>query len=106
MGIKGDKLTSKATVEAEKIVKELASLGKITSKKMFGGHGLFEDGAMFGLVNSEGKAYLKTDETTVAAFKKSKQHGKMPYYEIPKSIRSDVKDLKKLAKQAIAISKK
>jgi len=44
-----------------------ANIGAITAKRMFGGHGLFYDGLMFGLV-SGGQCYLKADDVTLARF--------------------------------------
>lgn len=37
-----------------------ASFGRITSRRMFGGHGIYHDGLMFGLVVNE-QLYLKAD---------------------------------------------
>jgi DNA transformation protein len=49
-------------------VRELfAPAGRATSRRMFGGHGLYVDGRICGLV-ADGKLYLKTDERTRAAF--------------------------------------
>jgi len=45
----------------------LAPLGRVQSKRMFGGHGLYFDELIFGLV-IEGVLYLKVDDETKAAF--------------------------------------
>jgi DNA transformation protein len=42
-------------------------LGEVVARRMFGGHGLYLDGAMFAIV-SGGTLYLKTDATTRARF--------------------------------------
>ncbi|TMS57043.1 TfoX/Sxy family protein [Imbroritus primus] len=42
-------------------------VGPLTAKRMFGGHGLFYDGLMFGLV-SDGQLYFKCDAATRAIF--------------------------------------
>ena len=44
-----------------------ASIGPITARRMFGGHGLFYDGLMFALV-SGGQCFLKADDITLARF--------------------------------------
>jgi DNA transformation protein len=44
-----------------------ARVGVITPRRMFGGHGLYYDGLMFGLV-SGGRCYLKTDAQTRPAY--------------------------------------
>ena len=41
--------------------------GSVTSRRMFGGHGLFFDNCMFGLV-AEDTLYLKVDEQNVHYF--------------------------------------
>ncbi|UXC38588.1 TfoX/Sxy family protein [Cupriavidus gilardii] len=44
-----------------------ARIGPIAAKRMFGGHGLYYDGLMFGLV-SDGRCYLKADALTLPRF--------------------------------------
>ena len=41
--------------------------GRVSARRMFGGHGLFHEGRMFGLVSRE-RVYLKTDEENRAQF--------------------------------------
>jgi len=43
MGAKGAKLTSESILSAEIIQKQLSEIGNIRIKKMFGGHGIFEE---------------------------------------------------------------
>ena len=38
----------------------LADFGPITTRRMFGAHGIYHDGLMFGLL-AQGRLYLKTD---------------------------------------------
>ena len=52
-----------------------ASFGTIRPRRMFGGHGLFHDGLMFGLV-ADDVLYLKADEQSVAMFE---QRGLAPF---------------------------
>jgi DNA transformation protein len=52
---------------AEHLHEAFERFGRITLKRMFGGHGVFHDGRMFGLVLND-RLYLKTDAQTVAAF--------------------------------------
>jgi DNA transformation protein len=44
-----------------------ARIGPIAAKRMFGGHGLYYDGLMFGLV-TDGRCYLKADAVTLPGF--------------------------------------
>lgn len=41
--------------------------GTVTSRKMFGGHGIFHDGIMIGLV-ADDRLYLKADSESAAKF--------------------------------------
>lgn len=44
-----------------------AGFGRITSRRMFGGHGIYHDGLMFGLVADE-QLYLKADAVSRQQF--------------------------------------
>src|SRR3954464_15426750 len=47
---------------------DLVSLvAPVTARAMFGGHGLYAEGVMFGLLD-DGELFLKTDEATRARF--------------------------------------
>ena len=59
MGTKGDKLTGASSLSAEELQDRLMPLGDIRIRKMFGGYGIFENKAMFALINSEGDVYFK-----------------------------------------------
>jgi DNA transformation protein len=58
---------------------------------MFGGYGIFESSAMFALVNSQGDLFLKVDDTNRSRFDDAgaKQHGKMPYFQVPSEVMED-----------------
>jgi len=49
MGSKGSKLSAQASQSAGEFVERLLPLGDVSSKKMFGGYGIFEAGTMFAL---------------------------------------------------------
>ncbi|NND98746.1 MAG: TfoX/Sxy family protein [Pirellulaceae bacterium] len=108
MGRKGAKLTSQATDVAVQLAERLSPLGDVSTRKMFGGYGIFESKSMFALVTSEGVAHLKVDDSNVDKFVKAdaKKFGRMPYYEIPDSVFSNTRSLRSWAKQSIAINKK
>ncbi len=108
MGTKGDKNTEAANLSAIEMVEKLASIGGISSKKMFGGHGLFHEGRMFGIIDSKGKAFLKTNDRNRQEFesKGSEKHSRMPYYTIPNEVADDLDSLLSWASLAIEISKK
>jgi DNA transformation protein len=74
------------------VVDLMQSIGLVTAKSMFGGHGIFLEGLMFGLV-ADSILYLKTDKETVDEFKARKLEAftynkkgkayKMSYYQAP-----------------------
>jgi len=107
MGVKGDKMTNDSVLNAALLVEKLNSLGVVTSKKMFGGHGIFYDGKMFGMVDSKGVAYFKSDANLKAEFacQGSVAHAKMPYTSIPEPIFNDLDQLLNWAKKAIQLIK-
>ncbi len=91
MGEKGAKQSQAGADMAARLVDELAPLGDVTAKKMFGGYGLFEEGVMFVLVDSAGTAHLRADDTTSEKFASAgcEPHGRMPYWQIPTAVLDD-----------------
>jgi len=49
------------------VVESLRDLGPVGARRMFGGHGIFMNGLMFGLI-AEGQLYLKVDDGNRAAY--------------------------------------
>ena len=49
------------------LVEQLDAFGPVTARRMFGGHGLFRDGLMFGLVVDD-TLYFKADDENRAMF--------------------------------------
>lgn len=107
MGNKGDKFSNDASLSTKLLTDKLSQLSGILSKKMFGGFGIFHDGKMFGLVNSKGEIYLKSDASIQAKFEEHglHQYGKMPYFSLPDHIFNDSEKLMVWAKESIDISK-
>jgi TfoX/Sxy family transcriptional regulator of competence genes len=58
MGKNGDQMTDVSVTAAEDLQTRLKSLGDIQLKKMFGGHGVFESGTMFSLIDKNGGIYF------------------------------------------------
>ena len=107
MGKKGDKLTNDSVIATELLLEKLAVIDDISSKKMFGGHGIFHAGKMFGMVDSKGKCFFKVNDSNQPDYegKGAEKHSRMPYYSLPEEVMADSTLLKVWAEKAIAISK-
>lgn len=107
MGNKGDKMTPDATLNAEEVIGKLEVIDGVSSKKMFGGYGIFHNQKMFGMITAKGGAYLKADKSNIDDYEahNCEKHSRMPYYEIPKVILEDVDRLVVWANKSIAINK-
>jgi DNA transformation protein len=84
-------------------VELFAPWAPVTTKRMFGGAGIYRDGRMFGLI-ADDRIYLKTNDTTRAAFQavsaeafvfetKDGQGIAMSYWSLPPEALDDVDTL-------------
>ncbi len=107
MGEKGARLTGTAVEVAETLVEELTPLGDITSKKMFGGVGIFGEANMFVIVDSQGTVYLKADAAMAEEFEAAggEKHGRMPYWSIPEKVLADPDALLDWARRSMGLAK-
>lgn len=66
------------------LAERLEPLGKITSKRMFGGCGIFCDGQMICKISPSSTVSLKADKESAQTFQKAgmRKSGKMNYYEL------------------------
>jgi DNA transformation protein len=105
VGTKGARTKTAGIEAAAALEVTLAPLG-VTSRAMFGGHGLFKDEIMFAIVDSEGRLYLRADASTAMAFEAagSTQHARMPYWEVPEPIREDDERLREWAATAAEVA--
>jgi DNA transformation protein len=62
----------------EFLLEQLAPLGRITMRRMFGKTGVFCDGVMFGMV-TDNMLYLRVDDHNRAAFKEAKSSPPLNY---------------------------
>jgi DNA transformation protein len=106
MGEKGARLTPAADSARERLVEVLSPLGEVTSRKMFGGYGVFESKAMFALVSSTGEVFFKVGESNRTLFESSvaRRHGKMPYYLVPAEVLANHSTLRDWARASIEIA--
>lgn len=107
MGEKGKKLSQESVLTTGLLLEKLSQIEGLTSKKMFGGHGIFHEGKMFALVDPQGQGYLKTDDSNRMDFESmgSHKHKPMPYYSIPEEIFNDPEKLVEWANKSIDIAK-
>ena len=106
MGEKGSKQTQTGANAAEALVDALGSLGHVTSRKMFGGFGVFCEDTMFALIDPSGATFLRADDTTAESFETagSSRHARMPYWQIPASVLSDDNELLEWARSALEVA--
>jgi len=97
------------------VVELMQSIGSVHAKAMFGGHGIYLEGLMFGLV-ADSVLYLKADKGTEIEFKakgleaftyskKGKEY-KMSYYQAPEEALEDSDEMNFWAKKAYAVALK
>jgi len=91
------------------IVDLMQSIGPVNAKRMFGGHGIFLEGLMFGLV-ADSVLYLKADDTSskdftdmdLGAFTYIKQGKatKLSYYQCPEEALESAEEMNIWANKA------
>ena len=52
------------------VIEQLATLGTVTSKKMFGGVGFFLDGLMFAKLSGDATLFFRVDDTNRADYER------------------------------------
>jgi DNA transformation protein len=92
---------------------QLRGLGVVTSRKMFGGAGLYLDGTIFALIAYD-TLYFKVDETNRSDFEQAGMEPFKPfddtsyvmsYYEVPIDVLEDSDDLVEWARKALAAAR-
>lgn len=107
MGEKGSKRTATAALNEQLLMEKLAGLDGITTKKMFGGYGIFHDGKMFGLIDTKGQAYFKVNDESKSSYESegAQQHSRMPYFSVTETMMGNHELLMERANHSIKISK-
>ncbi len=93
------------------VLEQLAPLGGVTSRRMFGGHGLYADGSFFGLIHNN-RLFFKTDAASandyLAAgskpFQPSARQTLKHYYEVPAAVLDRAELLIGWARRAIQVT--
>jgi DNA transformation protein len=94
----------------------LGHISDITSRKMFGGYGVYLDGVIFAIITADGELRFKANDETKEQYESlgGKQfiytgHKKgpmpMPYWQVPAEIMEDRERIAEWAHEAAEISK-
>jgi DNA transformation protein len=98
------------------VVDQLSGWGQVSARRMFGGAGLYRDGAMFGLI-ADDVAYLKVDDSNREDFVKEGSSAFNPYpektktyvmsyYEVPADVLENPGQFAEWAERSLAIARK
>ncbi len=85
----------------------------VTTRKMFGGLGLYSEGTIFGIVMSDGTIRLKGAGDMIARFENlgmekwvyqrpGQKQSSMPYWDLPDGMLDDPDEASALAREALA----
>jgi DNA transformation protein len=94
------------------VLDQLAELGDVTPRSMFGGVGLYHRGVFFGILARD-TLYLKVGDSNRADYKRARtkafrpypnRSGTMKYYAVPLEILESPTDLAVWAGKAIAVA--
>jgi DNA transformation protein len=94
------------------VLEQLASLGHITGKSMFGGVGIYLDGVIFGLIAHD-VVYFKVGDSNRADYEAVGMKPfrpyrgtktTMPYYEVPVSVLEDVDQVAAWGRKAYTVA--
>jgi len=103
-------------MDAEDLKDLFRDFGPVSVRRMFGGQGVFVDGAMIALVARD-VIHLKTDEQTVLAFEtegcapftyatKTGEHTLTSYWRMPERLYDDTEELARWAREANAAAQR
>jgi DNA transformation protein len=94
------------------VLEQLARTGRVSSRRMFGGVGLYSDSVFFGLIDDD-TLYLRVDESTRADYEtrggkafrpfRDKPEVSMTYYSVPADVLDDAEQLVTWARRSVTI---
>ncbi len=92
------------------VIELMHQLGPVVSKRMFGGHGIFQDGLMFAII-VDGRLYFKADKTTekeflkrnlgIFTYKKKGKDMRISYYQAPEETLEDADEMYSWGRKAL-----
>jgi DNA transformation protein and related proteins len=97
------------------VLEQLAGLGEVSSRRMFGGAGLYCGEHFFGLINGDDVLYLRADERNradytargMAAFRpyKDRPGVSLHYYEVPPEVLDNARVLSEWAERSVSVAR-
>ena len=95
------------------VLEQLARVGPVTSRGMFGGVGLYLDGLFFGLIDDD-TLYFKVDDATrpdyeaagMGPFRPYDDERAMQYYEIPPDVLEDAEQMRIWTNRALEVARR
>jgi DNA transformation protein and related proteins len=96
------------------VLDQLEPLGPVVARSMFGGVGLYCDGAFFGLIARD-VLYLKVDASTRGDYEAAGSQpfrpypdraGTMKYYAVPVNVLENALELVEWARKAVSVAQK
>jgi DNA transformation protein and related proteins len=97
------------------VLEQLAGVAEVSSRRMFGGAGLYSGTLFFGLIDDD-VLYLRVDDSNRADFEarrmpafqpfKDKPEYSMSYYEVPAEVLEDAEQLAVWARRSVAVAAK
>jgi DNA transformation protein and related proteins len=97
------------------VLEQLARVHGLTSRRMFGGYGLYSDDAFFGLIDDD-TLFLKTSDSNRADYEsrgmkrfmpspgQTPSGGGMGYHEVPADVLEDAEQLATWARKSVEIA--
>lgn len=92
------------------VLDQLSGLGRVDSRRMFGGAGLYCEGLFFGLISGD-VLYLKVNDSNRADYERERMqpfrprrdspNASMSYYEVPAGVLEDAEELVVWARRSI-----
>ena len=96
------------------VLEQLHLLGSVSSRRMFGGVGLYADGLFFALIDDD-TLYFKVDDSNRADYQQrgckpfmpfpDKSEVSMSYYNVPAEVLDDAEDLLGWAQRSVAVAR-
>jgi len=95
------------------VVEQLGALSSVTSRRMFGGVGLYSEGLFFGLIDDD-TLYFKVDDSNRGDFERrgskpfcpfpDKSEFSMSYFNVPADLLEDAEELSHWARKSVGIA--